>query len=48
MWKEAVVANIRHYPGICLEGLRKTMRNLSQDSRFQGRDLNPERFKYEA
>jgi hypothetical protein len=24
--------NLRYYPGICLEGLRKTMRNLSQHS----------------
>jgi hypothetical protein len=24
MWKEAVVAQLRYYPGICLEGLRKT------------------------
>jgi hypothetical protein len=27
--KEAVVAQFRYYPDICLEGLRKTMRNLS-------------------
>jgi hypothetical protein len=25
MWKEAVVASLRHYTGICLEELRKTM-----------------------
>jgi hypothetical protein len=25
--------NLRYYPGICLEGLRKTTKNLSQDSR---------------
>jgi hypothetical protein len=24
IWKEAVVAKTRYYPGICLEGLRKT------------------------
>jgi hypothetical protein len=28
------------YPRICLEGLRKTAKNLSQDSRSPGRDLN--------
>jgi hypothetical protein len=32
---------LRYYPGICLEELRKTMKSLSQDSRSQGRDLNP-------
>jgi hypothetical protein len=30
MWKEAVVAYSRYYPGICLEGLEKTTNNLSQ------------------
>jgi hypothetical protein len=30
----------RHYPGICLEELRKTTTNLSQDSWSPGRDLN--------
>jgi hypothetical protein len=30
--------NLRYYPGICLEGLRKTKKNLSQDSRSPGRD----------
>jgi hypothetical protein len=24
IWKEAVAAKSRYYPGICLEGLRKT------------------------
>jgi hypothetical protein len=28
MWKEAVGPNLRHYPGICLEGPRKTSKNL--------------------
>jgi hypothetical protein len=31
----------KNYPGICLEGLRKTKKTLSQDSRSPGRDLNP-------
>jgi hypothetical protein len=30
--------NLRHYPGSCPEGLRKTTKNLSQDSLFPGRD----------
>jgi hypothetical protein len=32
--------NLRYYPGICLEGLRKIMENLNQDSQSMGRDLN--------
>jgi hypothetical protein len=40
--------NLRYYPGICVEGLRKTMKNLSQDSRSPGRDLNPGHPEYEA
>jgi hypothetical protein len=32
--------NFRYYPGIFLEGLKKTTKNLSQESRFAGRDLN--------
>jgi hypothetical protein len=31
IWKEAVMVLSRHYPGICLEGLRKTTKNLNQD-----------------
>jgi hypothetical protein len=27
-WKEAVQAYLRYYPGICLEKIRKTMKNL--------------------
>jgi hypothetical protein len=33
--------NLRYYPGSCLEGLRKTTKNLSQDIRSLDRDLNP-------
>jgi hypothetical protein len=32
MWKEAVVAYLKYYPGISLEGQRKTTKNLSQDN----------------
>jgi hypothetical protein len=42
IWKEAVVAFFRDYLGICLDGLRKTMKNLSQASRspnLRTRDL---------
>jgi hypothetical protein len=38
VWKEAVVAQSRYYPGTCPEGLRKRMKHLSQDSRCPGRD----------
>jgi hypothetical protein len=40
--------NLRRYPGICVEGLRKTTTNLSQDSRSPGRDLNPGPPEYEG
>jgi hypothetical protein len=33
--------NLRYCPGICLDGLRKTTKKLSQDSKSVGRDLNP-------
>jgi hypothetical protein len=39
--------NLRYYPEICLEGLRKPAEK-SQDSRFLGRDLNPGPPEYEA
>jgi hypothetical protein len=32
---------LRYSPGIYLEGLRKTTKNLSQYSRCPGRDLKP-------
>jgi hypothetical protein len=40
--------NLRYYPRMCLEGLRKTTKHLSQDSRSPGRDLNPGPPEYEA
>jgi hypothetical protein len=39
--------NLRYYPSICLEGLRKTTKNLSQDTRSPVRDLNPGPPEYE-
>jgi hypothetical protein len=38
--REAVVAYSRYYPRICLDGLRKTTENLSQNSRCPGRSVN--------
>jgi hypothetical protein len=32
--------DLRYYPGIFVEGLRKTTKNLSQESRSLSRDLN--------
>jgi hypothetical protein len=40
--------NLKYYPSICLEGVRNTTKNLSQDSRSPGQDLNPETLEYEA
>jgi hypothetical protein len=40
--------NLRYYTAIFPEVLRKTSKNLSQDSRFPGRDLNPGSSEYEA
>jgi hypothetical protein len=40
--------NSRYCPGICLEGLRETTKNLGQDSRSPGQDLNPGSPEYEA
>jgi hypothetical protein len=48
MWKKRSWPNLRYYSGICLEGLRKTTKNLSQDSRSPGRDLDPGPPEYEA
>jgi hypothetical protein len=38
----------RYYPGICLEGIRETTKNISHDSRCPGRDLNTGHSIYEA
>jgi hypothetical protein len=42
------VALTKILPGIRLEQLRKTTKNLSQDRRSAGRDLNPGAPEYEA
>jgi hypothetical protein len=40
--------NLRYYPGICVEKLRKTIKNLSQDSWSLSRDLNSGLPEYKA
>jgi hypothetical protein len=40
--------NGRYYPSTCMNGLRKTTKNISQDSRPPGRDLNPGLPEYKA
>jgi hypothetical protein len=39
---------LRYYPGIRLEGVKKTTKNLRQDSRSPVRDLNLGPLKYKA
>jgi hypothetical protein len=41
-------STLRYYPGIYLEVLRKTTRNLSQHGRSPSRDMNPGPPEYEA
>jgi hypothetical protein len=38
-------SNLRYYPGICLEELRKTMKILGQDIQYPAQDLNPHKHK---
>jgi hypothetical protein len=40
MWKEVGIAHSRYYLGLWLEGLRKTTKSFSQDSRSPNRDFN--------
>jgi hypothetical protein len=39
---------LKYYPGIRLEGLRKTTKTLNLDGRSAGRDLNPRSPEYKA
>jgi hypothetical protein len=39
--------NLRYFPGVCMERMREITKNLSQDSRSPGEDLNPGPHKYE-
>jgi hypothetical protein len=34
MWKEAVLSYFRSYPGVCLEGLNKSVESLSEGNLF--------------
>jgi hypothetical protein len=52
-WKGFLIGSVRglisrYYPGIRLEGLRKTTRNLNQDSRSLGPRIEPGPPEYEA
>jgi hypothetical protein len=38
IWKEVVVADSRYNPGMSIDELRKTTKNLIQGSRCPGRD----------
>jgi hypothetical protein len=40
--------NYSYSPGICLGALRKATKNLSQNSGFSDRNLNPRPSEYEA
>jgi hypothetical protein len=46
--QRVIVLMVEEGNGIFLEGLMKTTKDLSQDSRFPGRDLNPGPPEYEA
>jgi hypothetical protein len=39
---------LRYYLNIRMEGLWKTTKNISRDTWFSGRDLNPESIEYES
>jgi hypothetical protein len=46
--RKLLYPNLRYYPGIYLEGLRKTTKTLSQGSRSSGLDLNSQPPEYEV
>jgi hypothetical protein len=46
--RKRLSSNLKHYPGICLEGLRRTTKNLNQYSWSPGRDLKQGHPEYEA
>jgi hypothetical protein len=43
-----LLLNLGHFPGICLQGLKKATKVLSQDNRPPVRDLSPGPLKYEV
>jgi hypothetical protein len=46
--RERLRPTLRKYPGICLEGLRKTTKKLGKDTRSPGLHLNTGFPEYEA
>jgi hypothetical protein len=46
--KKSLWPNLRYYTEIFLEGLRKAIKNFSQDSRSPDQDMNPRLPEYEA
>jgi hypothetical protein len=48
LWKEAVMTYHRYYHDICLEKLRKKMRNRSQSSLCPGRVSHPALHEYKS
>jgi hypothetical protein len=48
MWMEVVRAYFKVLSSICLQGLKKTMKNLSQDSQSPGQELDLGVPEYEA
>lgn len=47
MWKEAVVDHFTH-PGVCVDGLMRSTKIFSTDSRSSGRYFNPEPVEYQV
>jgi hypothetical protein len=48
MRMEVVRTYFKVLSSICLQGLRKTTKNLSQDSQSPGQELDPKAPEYEA
>lgn len=45
---EVAMVYSSYYPEICLAGLKKTTQNLTQDSRYPGRDSNRAPLEYKS
>lgn len=48
VWKKMLMEKLNHYPDICLEGLTKITKTLSQDSQCPKWDLNLEILEYKS
>jgi hypothetical protein len=46
IWKEAIVIYSKHHLANCLEGRRKTTRNLRHESKYHSQESNPASPKY--